>query len=224
MPKIVREDDNFSSFIWKDLPLEALAFVHENYFSDEMTVDEYIKIYFLNNIKYFKYEADRLFEEAKEKAISEGTFPEILNQVWTRQVIKKSDTTSENELKTLFSPNKSKDKSVVERRIMTQKMQQIENELEDLSRMGRNFEENNLAFISSTQTLFNTLDELASQTSQHDQNEAYQEQAIFYELKQMLLSSINLQNDMLKEKSRKIKIEKEDIFEKIYKKRNNLVW
>ena len=40
MPKIVREDDNFSSFIWKDLPLEALAFVHENYFSDEMTVDE----------------------------------------------------------------------------------------------------------------------------------------------------------------------------------------
>ncbi|MGX7049151.1 hypothetical protein RU86_GL000377 [Lactococcus piscium] len=66
MPKIVREDDNFSSFIWKDLSREALTFVHTHYFSDEMTVDDYIKTYYSNKIRYFKEEADRLFEEAKE--------------------------------------------------------------------------------------------------------------------------------------------------------------
>lgn len=224
MPKIVREDDNFSSFIWKDLSREALAFVHAHYFSDKMTVDDYIKTYYSNKIRHFKDEADRLFEEAKEKTISEGTFPEALNDVWTRQVIKKSDATTENQVKSLFSQHKPKDESVVERRILTQKMQEIENELDDLARLSRNFEENNLEFIRSTQSLLHTSDELASQTVHHDQKEAYQEQAIFYELQHTLLSSVTLQNDTLKEKTRMEKIKKEDLFEKTYKERSNLAW
>lgn len=224
MPKIVREDDDFSSFIWKDLSRDALAFVHAHYFSDEMTVDDYIKTYYANKVRHFKDEADRLFEEAKEKTISEGTFPEALNDVWTRQVIKKSDDTSENQTKSLFSQNKPKDKSVVERRIMTQKMQQIENELDDLARLSRNFEENNLEFIRSTQSLLHTSDELASQTAHHNQSEAYQEQAIFYELQQTLAYYVNRQNDTLNEKARIVKINKEDCLEKLYQERNKLAW
>lgn len=67
-------------------------------------------------------------------------------------------------------------------------------------------------------------DDLASYTAHHNQSEAYQEQAIFYELQQTLLSSFNLQNDTLKEKTRMAKIKKEDLFEKTYKERSNLAW
>src|SRR5574337_1620023 len=149
MPKIVREDDDFSSFIWKDLSRDALAFVDAHYFSDEMTVDDYIKTYYSNKIRYFKEEADRLFEEAKETCLVAGTFPEALNDVWTRQVIKKSDSPSENKVKSLFSQTNSIDKNAVERSNLTQKMKQIENELDDLAGLSRNFEENNLEFIRS---------------------------------------------------------------------------
>ena len=224
MPKIVREDDDFSSFIWKDLSRDALAFVHAHYFSDEMTVDDYIKTYYSNKIRYFKEEADRLFEEAKETCLLAGTFPEALNDVWTRQVIKKSDSPSENKVKSLFSQTKPIDKNAVERSNLTQKMKQIENELDDLARLSRNFEENNLEFIRSTQSLLHTSDELTNQTAHHDQKEAYQEQATFYELQQTLAYYVNRQNDTLNEKARIAKINKEVCLEKLYQERNKLAW
>ena len=202
MPKIVREDDDFSSFIWKDLSRDALAFVHAHYFSDEMTVDDYIKTYYSNKIRYFKEEADRLFEEAKETCLVAGTFPEALNDVWTRQVIK----------------------NAVERSNLTQKMQQIENELDDLARLSRNFEENNLEFIRSTQSLLHVSDELTNRTAHHDKKEAYQEQATFYELQQTLAYYVNRQNDTLNEKARIAKINKEVCLEKLYQERNKLAW
>ncbi|WFB96753.1 hypothetical protein PDI73_04240 [Lactococcus lactis] len=43
MPKILKEADNFSSFTWKDLPQEALAFIYKEYFNEQMSLDKYYK-------------------------------------------------------------------------------------------------------------------------------------------------------------------------------------
>ncbi|MGX7049578.1 hypothetical protein, partial [Pseudolactococcus piscium] len=131
---------------------------------------------------------------------------------------------SENKVKSLFSQTKPKDEHAVERSNLTQKMQQIDNELDDLASLSRNFEENNTEFIRSTQSLLHASNELTNQTAHHDQKEAYQEQATFYELQQTLAYYVNRQNDTLNEKVRIAKINKEDCLEKLYQERNNLAW
>ncbi|MCT0016385.1 hypothetical protein EFE32_05845 [Lactococcus lactis subsp. lactis] len=56
MPKILKEADNFSSFTWKDFSKETLAFIHQEYLSKEMTLDEYIEAYYGNKISGIKHE------------------------------------------------------------------------------------------------------------------------------------------------------------------------
>ncbi|WP_251713394.1 hypothetical protein [Lactococcus ileimucosae] len=129
MPKIVKEADNFSSFIWNDLPHEALVFVHEQFFSNKMSLEDYVNTYFQNKVPNFKHEADRLFEEGKQKCIEKGTFPQILNNVWTRKVIKESEHSFETKKNSTFQSTGTKDKNSVERKRYSQKIQQAENEL-----------------------------------------------------------------------------------------------
>lgn len=224
MPKIVKESDNFTSFVWKDLSREALTFIHQHYFSQEMTVDEYIETYFANKIPNFKHEADRLFEEGKEKCLAEGTFPESLNEVWTRKVIKKSEEEENNKKKVSSHSMKPKDKSAVQRYNYSQKIQQTENELDDFSKASRDLEESNAEFMGQINALLSQSDELTGQTARYDKIQAYQEQSIFLELQQSLFSHTNQEIESIEENGRKVKLGKEERLEKLYQERNRLEW
>lgn len=224
MPKIVKESDNFSSFLWKDLSRESLAFVHQQYFSQEMTVDEYIETYFANKIPNFKHEADRLFEEGKKKCSAEGNFPESLNEVWTKKVIKKLEEKENNKKRFSSHSMKPKDKSAVQRNNYNQKIQQTENELDDFSKASRDLEENNAQFMGQINALLSQSDELTGQTARYDKSQAYQEQSIFLELQQSLFSRTNQEIASIEENGRKVKLEKEERLEKLYQERNNLEW
>jgi len=224
MPKIVREDDNFSSFVWKDLSREALTFVHQHYFNQEMTRDEYIETYFANRIPNFKHEADRLFEEGKKKCLAEGNFPESLKDVWTRKVIKKSEEKEGSKKKASSGSMKPKDKSAVQRNNYSQKIQQTENELDDFSSFSGTLTESNEQFLGEIHSLLSRSEELTSQTATYDKSEAYQEQAIFSELQHSLSSRVNHQNESLAENGRKARHDKEECLEKLYQERNKLEW
>ncbi len=123
MPKILKEADNFSSFTWKDLPQETLAFIYKEYFNEQMSLDEYVAAYYGNKVSGIKHEADKLFEETKQKSLERGDFPEELVDVWTKKIIPKDadDTAASNLLKVRTKPV-SKDKNEAERTSMTHKL------------------------------------------------------------------------------------------------------
>lgn len=224
MPKIVRELDNFSSFVWKDLSREALAFVHQYYFSEEMTVDEYIDTYFANKIPNIKHEADRLFEEGKKKCLVEGTFPESLKDIWTRKVIKKSEDKENKKEKASSHSMKPRDKSAVQRNTYNQKIQQTENELDDFLKASRDLEENNEQFMGRINILLSQSDELIGQTARYDKSQAYQEQSVFLELQHSLFSHTSQELESLEQNGRKVKLGKEEQLENLYQERNKLEW
>lgn len=210
------------SFVWKDLSREALSFVHQNYFSQEMTLDQYIETYFANKIPHFKHEADRLFEEGKKKCLAEGTFPESLNDVWTIKYNKKSE--EDDKEKPSFQSMKAKDKNAVQRNNYNQKIQQTVSDLDDFSKASRDLEENNSQFMGQINAFLSQSEELTAQTARYDKSQAYQEQSILLELQQSLLSRTNQEIESIKENGRKIKFEKEEQLEKLYQERNKLEW
>lgn len=149
MPKILKEVDNFSSFTWKDLPPEALLFIHEHYFSKEMTAEEYMAAYFGNKVSGIKHEADRLFEEAKQEALERGDFPDELLEVWTKKIIPKdAEEKSSPNFSKVHSKPLVRDKSEVKRANLSQQIQQKEDQMDEVSHLNHRFEERTDEFLA----------------------------------------------------------------------------
>ena len=219
MPKILYEADNFSSFTWKDLPEEALAFVHEHFIKEKMTLEEYTKTYFDNKIPDFKHEADRLFEEGKKKALAEGAFPKSLSEIWTSQVIKKSENISVQNIVSV-SPKKLKDKNASQRAKLNQKISQNEEELEGLTRMSYSVEENNAQVIRGMNNLMSDTEALLDSNTK----QGAKEHSLLLEVQHALFSGINRQNETFEDIGQKTKRKKEENLDKLQRERNKLEW
>ncbi|KST91119.1 hypothetical protein KF134_1825 [Lactococcus lactis subsp. lactis] len=225
MPKILKEADNFSSFTWKDLPPEALLFIHEHYFSKEMTAEGYMAAYFGNKVSGIKHEADRLFEEAKQDALERGDFPDELLEVWTKKIIPKD---TEEKSSSSFSKANSKpvfrDKSEVKRANLTQQIQQKEDQMDEVSHLNRQFGERIDEFLSASRSYFGQAEELLSQSAYYNPQKASHDQLVLMDVQQHLDSLSHQQMDLLELNSRKLRFKTEDEIDQLYQERNKLVW
>lgn len=225
MPKILKEADNFSSFTWKDLPQEALAFIYKEYFNEQMSLDEYVAAYYGNKISGIKHEADKLFEEAKEKSLDRGDFPEELVDVWTKKIIPKdSDNASESNIIKVRTKPVSRDKNEAKRTSMTRQIQQKEDQQDELSHLNRRFEERSDEFLSATRSCFAMADELLSQVARHDSQTSSYDQSVLLEVQQNLQSISNRQLETLESNCRGIRVSTEAEIEQLYQERNKLAW
>ncbi|GHU39008.1 hypothetical protein FACS1894193_12640 [Bacilli bacterium] len=222
MPKIVNEEDNFSSFIWKDLPKEALAFIYQEYFTQEMSLEEYLNIYFGNKITGIKHEADRLFEEAKQVCLAEGEFPEELQDIQTTIIVKQSPAKKTSNVS--IANLKPRDTSEVQRAQYNRKIEQKENDIDDLRRINQATQASNEQLESELNLYFKNSEELLYQTSRFDLKQAQREQELFREVQHTLRSKINLQNESLELTSKKTQRQQEDTLEKLYQERSKLAW
>lgn len=222
MPKILTEEDNFSSFTWKDLPQEALAFIHQRYFTKEMSLEEYIATYFSNTVRGFKNEADRLFEEAKQECLAEGTFPEELQEIQTKIIIK-AEVIKEKQ-KTSLTRSRPKDKNADKRASYHQKIVQKENEIDELRQLNQNIQCSNEQVMIASGRYIQNAEELLEQKVRYDSRQAQYEQSLFSEIQQQLRSKINLQNETLELTCKKEQFQQEEKLEQLYQERNALAW
>lgn len=225
MPKILKEADNFSSFTWKDLPPEALLFIHEHYFSKEMTAEDYMAAYFGNKVSGIKHEADHLFEEAKQSALERGDFPDELLEVWTKKIIPKD---TEEKSPSIFSNTHSKpivrDKSKVKRANLSQQIQQKEDQMDEVSHLNRRFEEGTDEFLSSSRSCLSQAEELLSQSAYYNPQKASYDQSVLMDVQQHLETLSHQQMDLLESNSRKLRVKTKAEIDQLYQERNKLVW
>jgi hypothetical protein len=225
MPKILKEADNFSSFTWKDLPLEALLFIHEHYFSKEMTAEEYITAYFGNKVSGIKHEADRLFEEAKQSALEQGNFPDELLEVWTKKIIPKdAEEKSSSSFSNAHSKPVVRDKSEAKRANLSQQIQQKEDQMDEVSHLNHRFEERTDEFLGATRSCFGQVEELLSQSAYYNPQKASHDQSMLTDVRQHLETLSHQQMDLLESNSRKLRVKTEDEIDQLYQERNKLVW
>lgn len=117
-----------------------------------------------------------------------------------------------------------KDKNDIQREKINSQILQKENQLDDLARLSRHLGESNEQFLGTTHSLLTSSEELSSQTTRYNKEEAYREQSIFSELQQALNSSVNHQNNTVAEIGRKARHNKEEQLENLYQERNKLAW
>lgn len=225
MPKILKEANNFSSFTWKDLPPEALLFIHEHYFSKEMTAEEYMAAYFGNKVSGIKHEADRLFEEAKQDALERGNFPDELLEVWTKKIIPKdAEEKSSSSFSKVHSKPVVRDHSEVKRANLTQQIQQKEDQMDEVSHLNRKFEEETDEFLSATRSCLSQAEELLSQSAYYNPQKSLHDQSVLMDVRQHLETISHQQMDLLESNSRKFRVKTEDEIDQLYQERNKLVW
>lgn len=225
MPKILKEADNFSSFTWKDFSKETLAFIHQEYLSNEMTLDEYIEAYYGNKISGIKHEADRLFEEGKKKALERGDFPEELLEVWTKKIIPKDSDEKDSTTKVSVRVNsRNKDKNANKREDLRQSIMSNEADLDELRDLDRRFEESNAQFLAESSRYFEELEETFHQRGSNTSNQLIIQKSIVEDTYNQIRSVTSLQEETFQESSRVARISMENKIEALHQERNALAW